>query len=50
MSKVPRDRLVVCAVLACGVAMDTSVQTLGYFGPTPLPLKAPVPNLINLQC
>ena len=61
MSKVPCDpaggnlrfskhRRVACVVLACEVAMDTSVPSLGYFGPTPLPLKASVPKLINLQC
>ena len=51
MSKVPsKHRRVACVVLACGVAMDTSVLSLGKRGPTSLPLKAPVPNLINLQC
>ena len=63
MSKVPCDpavgnlrlskhRRVACVVLACGVAVDKSVLSLGYinFSPTPLPLKASVPKLINLQC
>ena len=53
MSKVPRDpaggnlRFSKHQRVACVVAMDTSVLSLGYFGPTPLPLKASVPKLIN---